>query len=112
MEKKIECYHNECCHMSEDCSGGNCPSAAQKKKLNSRMNRIEGQIRGIKKMIEEDVYCDEILNQLSSVKAALNGVGKQILEAHMKKCVVREIKNGNEEKVIEELLYTLGKMMK
>lgn len=109
MEEK-RCHH-ECCSI-DHCHEGNCPSLELKKKLNSRMNRIEGQVKGIKRMIDEEVYCDEILNQISSVKAALDGVGKLILEAHLKKCVVREIKMGNEDKVISELLYTLGKMMK
>ncbi|MGL5951068.1 MAG: metal-sensitive transcriptional regulator, partial [Cetobacterium sp.] len=83
-----------------------------KKKMIARANRIEGQIRGIKRMIEEDDYCDDVLNQIASAKAALNGIAKLILEDHLKKCVVSGIKNNDENKVIDELLYTLGKMMK
>lgn len=78
----------------------------------SRMNRIEGQIKGIKKMIEKEEHCNDILNQISSVKAALNGVSKIILENHLKNCVISGIKNGKENEVVEELIYTLGKMMK
>ncbi|WP_297404464.1 metal-sensitive transcriptional regulator [uncultured Cetobacterium sp.] len=85
---------------------------ADKKNLIVRMNRIEGQIRGIKRMIEEEEYCDDILNQISSAKAALDGVSKVILENHLRKCVVSGIKNNDENRVIDELIYTLGKMMK
>lgn len=84
----------------------------ENKKLISRMNRIEGQIKGIKKMIEKEEHCNDILNQISSVKAALNGVSKIILENHLKNCVISGIKNGKENEVVEELIYTLGKMMK
>lgn len=110
--KNIEKCIDEHCEQRENCSPENCSSQELKSKLKSRMNRIEGQIRGINKMVENDIYCDDILNQISSVKAALNGVAKLILESHMRKCVVREVKNGNEEQVITELLYTLSKMMK
>lgn len=92
----------------------NCPNklCGDKKKMIARANRIEGQIRGIKRMIEEDDCCDDVLNQIASAKAALNGIAKLILEDHLKKCVVSGIKNNDENKVIDELLYTLGKMMK
>ncbi|MGL4653703.1 metal-sensitive transcriptional regulator [Cetobacterium sp.] len=95
--------------MAENCPNKLC---GDKKKMIARANRIEGQIRGIKRMIEEDDYCDDVLNQIASAKAALNGIAKLILEDHLKKCVVSGIKNNDENKVIDELLYTLGKMMK
>ena len=82
-----------------------------KKKLKSRLNRIEGQVKAIHRMIDEDIYCDEILNQISSAKSALNGVGKTLLEAHMKSCVIEQIKEGREE-VVDELLYTINKLLK
>ncbi len=82
-----------------------------KKQMTSRMNRIEGQIRGITKMIEEDVYCDDILHQFMSVEAALRGVKLQLLEAHMKSCVVRQIQDG-QVTVIDELVETIRKMTK
>lgn len=82
------------------------------KKLLTRMNRIEGQVRGIKRMIEENEECDDILNQITSVKAALDGVSKIILENHLRKCVVSGIKNNKENEVIDGLIYTLGKMLK
>ncbi len=82
-----------------------------KKKLKNRLNRIEGQVRGVNKMIEEDVYCDDVLHQIASIKSALNGVSRLLLEAHMKSCVTEDILNGKTE-VIDELLDTIGKIIK
>lgn len=82
-----------------------------KRKLKSRLNRIEGQIKAINRMVDEDVYCDDVLNQISSAKSALNGVGKTLLEAHMKSCVVDQLREGKEE-VVDELLYTINKLLK
>ncbi|MBI9103982.1 MAG: metal-sensitive transcriptional regulator [Spirochaetales bacterium] len=82
-----------------------------KKNMITRMKRIEGQIRGISRMIEEDVYCDDILHQFMSVEAAINGVKTTLLEAHMKSCVVHQIQDGEIE-VIDELLKTIKKMTK
>jgi CsoR family transcriptional regulator, copper-sensing transcriptional repressor len=82
-----------------------------KKKLISRLNKIEGQIRGLKKMIEEDSYCDDILTQISASKGALNGVSKLVLENHMKNCLVRDIRE-NKEETIDELLITIERMLK
>jgi len=81
-------------------------------KLSIRLNRIEGQLKGIKKMVDKDLHCDEILNQIASVKAALNGISKMILESHIKHCLVEEIKLGKEDEVLEGLLYTLNKIIK
>lgn len=82
-----------------------------KKQLTSRINRIEGQIRGINRMVEEDVYCDDILTQVNAIKSALNGVSKLILEHHMRGCLVEDIQNGDEQ-VIDELLVTIGRILK
>jgi DNA-binding FrmR family transcriptional regulator len=82
-----------------------------KKNMINRLSRIEGQIRGIKKMIDEDTYCDDVLNQITSVKAALSGVTKILLEKHIESCVVEKLKNGEEE-VMDELMKTIGKMLK
>ncbi|WP_379128172.1 metal-sensitive transcriptional regulator [Paenibacillus sp. sgz500958] len=79
--------------------------------LANRLNRIEGQIRGIKGMIERDTYCDDVLNQLAAVQSALNGVGKLLLEGHMKSCIIERIEAGEHE-VIDELLVTVNKLMK
>jgi CsoR family transcriptional regulator, copper-sensing transcriptional repressor len=82
-----------------------------KNNLASRLNRIEGQIRGIKGMIEKDVYCDDVLNQIAAVQSALNAVGRLLLEGHMKSCVIERIQEGDQE-VIDELLKTMNKLMK
>jgi DNA-binding FrmR family transcriptional regulator len=82
-----------------------------KNNLISRLNRIEGQIRGVKGMIERDTYCDDVLNQIAAVQSALNGVGKLLLEGHMKSCVIERIQAGENE-VIDELLITVNKLMK
>ncbi|MDA3940988.1 MAG: metal-sensitive transcriptional regulator [Spirochaetia bacterium] len=74
-----------------------------------RLKKIEGQIRGIARMIDEDIYCDDILNQFLSVEAAINGVRKTLLEAHMKSCVVEQIQEGKLQ-VVDELIKTIGKM--
>ncbi len=82
-----------------------------KRQMIGRMSRIEGQIRGIAKMIDNDVYCDDILHQFMSVESAIHGVKTQLLEAHMKSCVVEQIQNG-EAAVVDELLLTIKKMTK
>ena len=82
-----------------------------KKDMVSRLNRIEGQVRGISRMISEDIYCDDVLNQITSINAALNGVKKLLLEAHLKSCVTEQIKEGKTE-VMDELMKTIEKMIK
>ena len=81
------------------------------KKLINRLNRIEGQIRGIKGMVEKSAYCTDVLVQVSAVTAALNAFNKELLANHIKTCVVDDIRKGNNE-TIEELLGTLQKLMK
>ncbi|NGZ77936.1 metal-sensitive transcriptional regulator [Saccharibacillus alkalitolerans] len=86
-------------------------SEETKNNLVSRLNRIEGQIRGIKGMIEKDTYCDDVLNQIAAAQSALNSVGKLLLEGHMRSCVIERIEAGETE-VIDELLITVNKLMK
>jgi len=76
-----------------------------------RLNRIEGQIRGIKGMIEKDVYCDDIITQLSATQSALNSVAKVLLDGHLKGCVKDRLTEGDDE-VLDELLVTITKLMK
>ena len=76
-----------------------------------RLNRIEGQIRGIRGMVERDVYCTDILVQVSAVNAALNSFNKVLLTSHIKTCVTRDIKDGKEE-TVDELVQLLQKLMK
>lgn len=86
-------------------------SEKEYKDLIHRLNRIEGQIRGIRGMVEKDVYCTDILTQVAAVNAALNSFNRVLLENHIKTCVTRDIKEGREE-TVEELLATLQKLMK
>lgn len=86
-------------------------SDKMKSNLISRLNRVEGQIRGIKGLIEKDTYCDDVLNQIAAAQSALNSVGKLLLEGHMKSCVVERIESGDHD-VIDELLVTVNKLMK
>ncbi len=79
--------------------------------LVTRMNRIEGQVRGIRGMIERRVYCDDILNQMSSVQSALHGASQLLLEKHMKSCVTEQLQSGDGQ-VVDELLKTIFKLIK
>ena len=101
--------------MDENCKCKNVKTKKRtnedKKNLTNRLNRIEGQVRGIKKMLENDAYCTDILTQVSAGQSALNSFAKEILEEHVKTCVVNDIKEGNEE-VIDDLLKTIRKLMK
>ncbi|MBM7560785.1 metal-sensitive transcriptional regulator [Fusibacter tunisiensis] len=94
-----------------NCARMTIRSEEDKKLLSNRCNRIEGQIRGIKGMIDRDVYCDDILHQIAAAQSALNSLGKIILEQHMHSCIVDRIQEGDNT-VIDELLVTIGKLMK
>jgi DNA-binding FrmR family transcriptional regulator len=102
----------------DDVKNESCPHCRTKirdekeyKDLITRLNRIEGQIRGIKNMVENNVYCIDILTQVSAAQSALGGFSKVLLSNHVKSCVVNDIKNGKDE-VVDELITTLQKMMK
>lgn len=81
------------------------------KDLINRLSRIEGQVRGVKKMVEEDRYCIDILTQVSAIQSALNSFNRVLLNSHIKSCVVNDIKEGKED-VVDELCMTLQKLMK
>lgn len=83
----------------------------ERKKLVNRLKRIEGQVRGIRGMVEKNAYCTDILIQAAAVSAALNAFNKQLLGEHIRSCVADNIREGNTE-VIDELLETLGRLMK
>lgn len=82
-----------------------------KKSLVNRLNRIEGQIRGVKGLIEKDTYCDDVITQIAAIQSALNSFSKVLLEAHLKSCVTERIQEGDLE-VVDELLVTIQKLMK
>ena len=86
-------------------------SEEERTKLIHRLNRIEGQIRGIRGMVESDAYCADILVQSAAVNAAVNAFNKELLASHIRGCVARDIREGKDE-VIDELVATLQKLMK
>lgn len=86
-------------------------SEEELRSLTNRLKRIEGQIRGIQKMLSEEAYCTDILTQVSSVQSALNSFNKELLESHIRTCVVNEIKSGDET-VVSDLVKTVQKLMK
>ena len=95
-----------CCHCKTTAR-----SQDERKKLMNRLSRIEGQIRGIKGMLEKDAYCNDILIQSAAVSAAMNAFNRELLSSHMHSCVVRDIREGKDE-VVDELMATLQKLMK
>ncbi len=80
-------------------------------RLIHRLSRIEGQIRGIRGMVEKNAYCPDILVQVAAVNAALNAFNKELLAEHIRTCVTRDIRDGKDE-TIDELVRTLQKLMK
>ena len=79
--------------------------------LVSRLRRIEGQVRGIQTMLEQDAYCNDVLIQSAAVNAAMNAFNRELLASHIRSCVVRDIRAGQDQ-VIDELVETLQKLMK
>lgn len=97
----------ECCHSHKT----KRRTPQERKLLMNRLNRIEGQIRGIKGMLENDAYCTDILVQSSAVTAAVNAFNRELLANHIRTCVAEDIRCGKDE-VIDELVATLQKLMK
>ena len=93
------------------CKKTTARSTEEHKKLIHRLNRIEGQICGIRKMVENNAYCTDILMQSAAVNAAVNAFNKELLASHIRGCVSRDIREGKDE-VIDELVATLQKLMK
>lgn len=103
--------------MSEE---NKCPACSEKmthregkeyRDLISRLNKIEGQVRGVKKMVEDDRYCIDIITQVAAINAALNSFNKLLLSEHIKSCVVEDVKAGNDQ-MVDELCATLQKLMR
>ena len=95
----------ECCKKAKERSESEFSS------LINRLNRIEGQVRGVKKMVEGNAYCTDILIQVSAINAALNAFNRELLSNHIRTCVADDIKAGKDE-TVDELIDTLGKLMK
>ena len=96
---------SDCCHKTKK------RSDKEYKGLINRLSRIEGQIRGIENMVENDAYCIDILVQVAAANAALNSFNKELLGNHIKTCVADDIRNGKDE-TVDELVATLQKLMK
>ncbi len=79
--------------------------------LQNRLRRVEGQVRGVEKMLDEDAYCTDILTQVAAVQAALNAFNRELLDSHIRSCVIDDIRSGNDE-VISDLVKTIQKLMK
>ncbi len=108
-EQKSAQAHPCCCD-----SGGEkmtYRTEEEKRALVNRLSRMEGQIRGLKGMLEKDAYCPDILTQSAAVTAAMNSFNKELLASHIRGCVARDIRNGKDE-VIDELVTLLQKLMK
>ena len=104
-----------CCEESFPQDGDCCRtkerSEEEYKRLVNRLNRIEGQIRGIRGMLDKNAYCPDVLTQVAAVNAALNAFGRELLSSHIRTCVVEDVRAGKED-TVDELLTTLQKFMK
>lgn len=99
---------DKCCHCGEKTKQR---SEKEYRDLLNRLSRIEGQVRGVKAMVEKDAYCVDILTQVSAINAALNSFNKVLLANHIKTCVADDVRQGNNDKV-DELVVTLQKLMR
>lgn len=97
----------ECCHGDSE----RRVERADKAALIKRLNRIEGQVRGINRMIEEDRYCIDVLTQVAAAKSALDGLAMQLLESHVDGCVRTAITSGEGQESIEELMTVIKRMI-
>ena len=107
-EQRTQEAGNRCCYCMEKHT---LRSQEQKKALINRLRRIEGQVRGVQQMLENDAYCSDILVQSAAISAAMNAFNREILAAHIHSCVVRDIREGHDE-VVDELVSTIQKLMK
>lgn len=105
ISKNSDNKNIECCHKTK------ARSEKEYKDLINRLSRIEGQVRGIRGMVERDAYCTDILIQVAAVNAALNSFNKKLLANHIRTCVAQDIREGRED-TIDELVETLQKLMR
>lgn len=101
MENEITCPCQKTKHRTEE----------EIRALQNRLSRIEGQVRGIRGMVERDAYCVDILTQVAAVTAALNAFNRELLSNHIRTCVAEDLQNGKTE-VVDELVETMQKIMK
>lgn len=100
-----------CCGIDKEMKKPTESSMKAQKSVLDRLNRIEGQIRGIKNMIEKNTYCDDVINQIEASRSALHSVQIILLESHIKNCVVDQLQHGDTD-VVEEVLKTIKKLTK
>lgn len=98
-------------HTPCDCARKKRRSATEYRRLINRLSRIEGQVRGVKRMVEDDAYCVDIAMQVSAIGAALNAFNRALMAEHIKTCVSEGVREGNDA-VIDELVEVLGKLMR
>lgn len=110
-EKCCSLTENGCMHDGECCKKTKERSPEEYKRLINRLNRIAGQVNGIRGMVERNAYCTDILVQSAAVSAAINAFNRELLASHIRSCVADNVRAGNDE-VIDELLDTLKKLMK
>lgn len=108
-ETKNEVPNNRCFSLGMDKKTKRDPEDVRKYTI--RLNKIEGQIRGIKRMLENDAYCPDILTQTAATISALKSFSREILSHHLHTCVADDIKSGNDE-ILDELLFTIYKLLK
>jgi DNA-binding FrmR family transcriptional regulator len=97
--------------MEECCKRIKKRSEEERRSLANRLSRIEGQIRGLNKMVENDAYCNDVLTQVSAVQSAISAFARELLASHMRSCVVNDIKEGKSE-TVDELILTVGKLIR
>jgi len=97
--------------MTDDCCRKRTRNEDELHALQNRLNRIEGQIKGIRGMLESDAYCIDILNQVSAAQSALGSFGRLLLEQHLRTCVSEDIRSGKDD-ALDELISTLKRFMK
>lgn len=97
--------------MEQCCCKTTSRDPEEVKKLLNRLSRMEGQIRGIRNMVENNAYCNDILIQSAAVTAAMNAFNRELIASHMRTCVARDLREGHDE-IIDELVTTLQKLMK
>lgn len=96
---------------SPDCCRTKMRSPEEKKLLINRLNRIEGQVRGVSRMVEKDAYCIDVINQIAAVRSALSSLTKCLLDTHIRTCVVEDVQKGDNDS-IDELLKTLQRLLR
>ena len=111
MPEEIIAFENAMDEKAKCCCRTKVRSEKEQKDLCNRLNRIEGQVCGIRRMLEEDAYCIDIINQVAAANAALNSFTKVLLANHIHTCVMEDVQAGSSEKV-DELVKTLQKLMK